>query len=479
MSESDENTADDTAEEAQEVEEKPEAPETTVERTGPCECVIRIAASAEYLRYRYQEDLASLQQEIKLPGFRHGKAPIGLVESRMGGSLKSDLIASVMGEAYDEAVDENDLSVVAEVDAPDLESMSWQPGQPAEFEFRCEVMPELELDEAQYKGLKIEPPALEPTDEMLQAEKDRFAQQFATWEEVKGAGIDWDDYVEATVAVPDADWSDTIVFFPRAERIGPLAIEGMKGLVSGATVGDELEAEAEVTEGEGATPEPLQPLVGQKVKVRIAIERATRRKVPDLDDELAKKIGMSSVEELDSLVSERLGAALTRRKDEIARDLAVNLVLDKASFELPASLVDRASEEEQTRMLVRLLRQGVQREEAEQQAAEGVVQGRDVIERRLKASFLLRKLAEKERILVTEAEVDAQVRAFASRQGWREERAKAYMEKRGMLRALREDMREGKATDFLLENAEVHEIPPEEFRKRHGGERAEDKSDDE
>ncbi len=98
------------------------------------------------------------------------------------------------------------------------------------------------------------------------------------------------------------------------------------------------------------------------------------------------------------------------------------------------------------------------------------------VTRRLKASYVLRKVAEKERILVTESEVQEQVRAFASRQGWREERANSYMEERGMLRSLRDDMRESKTLDFLAENAEVEEISPEEFSKRHAENHADEEA---
>jgi hypothetical protein len=64
--------------------------------------------------------------------------------------------------------------------------------------------------------------------------------------------------------------------------------------------------------------------------------------------------------------------------------------------------------------------------------------------------------------------VDDQVRSFASRQGWREERARSYMEQRGMIRALRDDMRQGKTEDFLVEHGHIKEIPPEEFSRRYG-----------
>jgi trigger factor len=469
-----EETAPETAEAAEPAEEAPTeeeeaGPDVTVERTGSCECVIRIEADADFLRSRYQEELESLQREVKLPGFRQGKAPMGLVERRMGKSLRNDVISAVVSSAYDDALHEHDLTVVAEVDAPDLENVTWEPGQPAAFEFRCEVLPEVELTEDDYKGLDVKVPALEVTDEMLQHELDRFAQQFSTWNEVAGEDIDWDDYVEAEVSVPKADWSETIGFYPRAERIGPFAVEGLKGLVSSARAGSELDVGAEVDGEQIGGREALEALAGQKVDLHLTIGQVMRRHVPALDDELAKKIGMESADEIQPVVRERLEASLKQEKEQITRDLLVDALVSKKDVELPDSLVERATRDEQTRALVRMLRMGVPRQEAERRAVEGVDRARSGVGRRLKGTFLLRKVAENERIIVTESEVDSQIRGFAARQGWREERARSYMEERGMLRTLRDDMREARVIDFLLESAKVTEVSPEEFRATRGG----------
>jgi len=451
--------------------EKPaeeEKPRATVERTGACECVIRIEADADYLRKRYQKELASVQAEVKLPGFRRGHAPLGLVERRMGTSVRSDLISSVVAEAYDDAVEETELTVVAQKEAPDLENITWEPGQPAEFAFKCEVLPQVEVEEKHYKGLEVEVPALEMTDELFKGELERFVQQFATWEEVAGAGIDWDDYVEAEISLPEVNWAETIGFYPRSERIGPFTVEGLKGALAGAKAGDKLELDALAHEEQAGRRQQLQPLAGQKVKLRLQLQRVTRRKVPDLDEEFARKVGLGSVKEVESLVRERLQQAVADRKGQITRQMLVGRLLENLPCEMPPTLIDRAAEEEQLRRLVRLLRMGVQRQEAERLAAEHAAQNRANVERSLKSTYLLRKIAEKERIVVTETEVDNQIRAFASRQGWREERARSYMEERGMVRALRDDMRESKTEDFLVQHGHVKEISAEEFARKHG-----------
>ncbi|KPK58572.1 MAG: hypothetical protein AMK73_09165, partial [Planctomycetes bacterium SM23_32] len=277
MSETDENDADraaDVADAEAPEQEAEKGPTVTVERTGPCECVIRIEADADYLRERYQDELATLQETVKLPGFRQGHAPVGLVERRMASALRTDLISSVATEAYEQAVEEHDLTVVNEAEAPDLENFAWEPGQPAEFVYRCEVLPEVALEEGDYKGLKVEVPALEATAELQQREVERFAQQFATWEEVKGAGIDWDDYVEAAVSVPEADWAETIGFYPRSERVGPFAVEGIKGVLVGAGAGDEVEVEGELLEGEAGRRPELESLAGSKVRLKLSVQHA-------------------------------------------------------------------------------------------------------------------------------------------------------------------------------------------------------------
>ena len=446
----------------------------TVERTSPCECVIRVEATAEYLQKRYREELGSVQTEVALPGFRRGKAPVTLVERRMGKTLKNDVVSAVINECYDEAVEKNDLTVVNQAETPDLEKLQWEPGQPVDVKFRCEVLPELKVEEQDYKGLEVEAPALVVTDELFEQEKARFAQQFATWEEVKAKGVDWDDYVEAMASVVSAGWSQQVQFYPRSEKIGPFNADTIKAALADATVGDEVELEAEVDAARAPQESELKPFAGQKVALKLTLKNVVRRHVPAVDDELAKKLGLKDLAEIEGLVRERLQAAVAERKTEMTRHLLVDRLLEKVSFDLPASLVDRAAEQEQARNLVRMLRMGVAREDAERRAADTSGRTREGVIRRLKSAYVLRKVAEKERVLVTESEVESQVRAFAARQGWRQERAAGYLEERGMLRSLRDDMRESKTLDLMVQNAHVKEISPEEFSKRHGAQHADE-----
>jgi len=434
-----------------------------VERTAPCECVISISAEADFLRNRYQEELATLQAEVSLPGFRRGKAPVGLVEKKMGTALKNDLITGVVSEAYENAVEKHDLSVVSSVDGPDPDSIDWEPGQPFEFEIKCEVLPEVEVTPEGYKGLKIQVPAYEVTDEIFAAEMERFATRFTTYEPVSDGGIDWDDYVEGTVTLADGDFSERFGFHPRAEKMGPFAVEGIRTVLAEAKAGDEVELDAVVSEADLGQRDELKDLAGRSVKLRLAIGTVMRRNVPELNDELAGKLGMNSVADIEGMVREQLADAASRRTEDARREAVFNALLANFPCEMPDSLVERATREEQMRRLVRLLRAGVPRAEAEKAATEGRFQTREAVARRLAVTYVLRKVADEERILVTESEVDAQIRVFANNQGWREDRARGYMEERGLVRNLRDDMREEATVEFLIKNGTVEEISPEQF----------------
>jgi len=431
----------------------------TVERTSPTECTIKIEADAGYLEKRYQQELAELRAEVVLPGFRRGKAPLGLVERRMGSVLRTDLITSVVAEAYDAAIEENALTVVGEVSGPEADEIDWHAGQPYSYEIKCEVMPAVDVEEEHYKGLHVEAPVYEASDELVEAELERFAGRFATYEPVEGEGIDRDDYVAGEIRAPEADWRRNMGFYPAADKIGPFAVEGLKGALMGAKAGDTLELEGQAEEDDVSGIDELAHLAGKRVKIEFEIQTVTRRKVPAVDDDLAKKIGMESAAEIESFVRERLDDALKQRSDQSARESVVAALLAKVPCEMPDGLVDRATREEQVRRLIRLLRAGVPRQEAEKTATESQFETREMVARRLAATYVLRKVAEKERINITESEVDGQIRAFAADQGWREERARSYLEERGMVRALREDMREEATITFLLENAELKEVP--------------------
>lgn len=442
---------------------------TEITWEGDCECTIHVEVEAEHLADLYEEEMERLEGEARVPGFRAGKAPRGLLERRYRERVEEEIRATVVRDTYQDAVKDHDLSVVETTEAPDPEEMDWEVGEPLEFEFRCEVLPQIEVEQEQYKGLEVEVPEQELTNEMLEQEMERFAQQMASWEEIEEGGIDTEDYIVADVHVRGEDepeWSQELEFVPSEEQIGPFIAEGIKGAIMGAQPGDTVELEAELPEEEFPDDdETLEEFVGEPVTIEIEIKEAYRQEVPEIDDNLARTFNMESVEELRSMLRDRMERQLSDQQADVTRQILVDALLNKVDMELPDSLVQRATQDEMRRLMMRALRAGRPREEAEQIARSNAHRSREMAVRNLKSSYLLREIADRERIYVLDDEVQEQVRALADRQDWSVERARRYLEKKEMMSSLRWDMREAKTMEFLEDNANITYIPASEFRR--------------
>jgi trigger factor len=444
---------------------------TTITREGPCVCVIKVQAEADHLKKRYDEELATLVKEASLPGFRRGKAPKRLVETKFGERIRSEALSAVITEAYDEAVKNNDLAVAAQVEAPDFEQIKWQVGEPVEVQFRCEVLPNVDVQPEQYKGIEACVPLIEVTDEALKDETERFRRQLASWEKTDGAAIDREDYVEAMVAVLDADGTEIqktkIGFNPKDEQIGIFKVQGLAGALAGGKVGQSFELEGKLPDHVEQLPKPFKErpeLAGKTLKLQAQVQNVYRQRIPDIDDELAKKLGMKDAAEVKEYVRTRLLRRLENERAQAAEYAVLDAVLQRVPFELPPSLVERATREQERRLLMRALRLGMTVQQAEQIVKDNADGARESAIRGLKTAYILRKIADKERIFVTDDEVQEQVRALAARQNWSERKTQRYMEEHDLMSSLRADMRENRTIQFLLQNAKLTELPAAEYR---------------
>jgi trigger factor len=443
----------------------------TVAREGACNCTIRVEADADKLQARYQETLAALHTQTAMPGFRQGKAPLSLVAKRFAGRIKSDVLSAALSEGYQKAVAEGGLTVVAETDAPDPETMEWEPGRPAEFTIKCEVLPEIELNEEQYKGLTVQVPRLDITDELLEQEMKAFAGQLGRWQKAEDGHVEAGDYVKAQVSLAaDGDkaaWSGEVDFFVQGVQMGPFTAEKLAETMVGKKAGESVELIAKVREeAVREADEALKQRAGQDLPVRVKVIEAFRRHTPEMDDELAKKLGLENAGKIREIVRERLQTRLANQKREASEFAVISAVLETVNLEMPPSLVQRAALEEQRRLILQAIRRGTPIERAEKMAAETAHLSQHVALHRLKTSYVLRKIADKEGIYVLEDEVKEEIRTLAAREGWPEAKTRRYVEQHDLESMIRNEKRQAKTAVFLLKSAALEEIDSEEFERR-------------
>ena len=192
-----------------------------------------------------------------------------------------------------------------------------------------------------------------------------------------------------------------------------------------------------------------------------------RRVTPEINEELAEKLGFASVDEIHAMIRQNLEREVENRKKQIADHMILQRIMDGVDVTLPPSLVDKATQDQKRSMAVQALRDGASREEAEALVGQSEDIPQEIALYNLKREFFLKVIADQERIYVTEPEVATQVKALAASRGWTERQTMKFLEKQDLLNTMRAEMRERKTRAFLQEKATVREIELKEFSERY------------
>ncbi len=456
-----------------EVEAEEKAGEGEVEKNdykvryeNPCCVVIEAEASAEELKKEYEEQFETYRENASLPGFRRGKAPRLMVERRFGDSIKQQVLYSAANDLYSDAIKEEDFMVVNELDMPDFEDFEWEPGKPASFEFKCEIIPSIDLDKEQYKGIEIEVPSEEIPDEFFESALESFAQRFSEWEKLSDeSGIDREDSVQAALKVKKPELKTELSekefhFQPARSEVGPFVVEGLQGAVEGAKIGDTIEVDATVSEhipDSEKYPALEELLEADNVVIELGISDAYRQKVPEIDDQMASRLGLENAEEIRDMVRSQVEKDIEQQRNRVMRTRVLDRLAEQFDMDLPDSLIKQTAEEGRSRAAREAWQNGQDLEEAKESVREDDTFEEEA-EKMLKIEILLREIADKERVYVSESEIDEQIRTIATGRGMDPERTRRMLEKNDMLDSLRRDMRKEKVIDLLLENAELNEV---------------------
>jgi trigger factor len=204
-----------------------------------------------------------------------------------------------------------------------------------------------------------------------------------------------------------------------------------------------------------ADDHPDKALAGKKAVIAATVKGVKRRQLPELNEAFAKTFDMDSVDEL----KEDLKKHLLRERERDVKGGQVGQILDQIlkenDFPLPEGLIEASTREAQERAKTELLMRGADETQVEDAVSKHQAESRDAMIRHLKERFVLEEIARKEKIFVTEDDVDARLQAMAGQAGRHPHEIRAALEERDMLAPLRRSMREEKVREFLLSKAIV------------------------
>lgn len=442
--------------EAAETQEKKLSPRVESQEVGPCKLKLRIEVGADRVKELIDDKYRELNESVALPGFRKGHAPRGLLERKSGKALLEDLKLELIHRAFDEAKEERKLEPVGDPQVQDGEKLAVEEGKPFAYEIVLEVRPTFEVKN--YEGIRVKRPRIAVQDAEVEEALAGFRESKAELVPAEDGVARADDQVIADLVLTsegkeiDRAENNDFILGPDIFFYGKPLPDFHKALL-GKKPGDEAEYRLTL-------PDDFIPKVyaGKEAVVRAIVKGVKRKRLPPLDDEFARKhFDMDNLEELRRDVRRRL----EREKEAQARErMAAQIVEEivKANdFPMPEGLIEAGAEEALRRMHLEMALRGASEEEIARSLEREKGRSREQMARALKEHFILENLARKEKIFVTEDQVEERVTQLAARHGRWPHEMRAYLEEQGLMAPLRRRMREDLVREFLLSKAVIEE----------------------
>jgi trigger factor len=296
----------------------------------------------------------AMARELRLPGFRKGKAPPSLVIQRMGfPAVLSETIREALPEWYESALLDAGVTPIGDPDI-DMVSTPESEGEPLTFKFEVGVRPVAKLGE--YKGLEVGKEEKEVDEEVIDTEVDRIREGFARLEPVDRAAkegdsvlIDFEGFVDGQ-PFQGGKADDYLL----ALGSGSL-IDNFEDQLTGAKPGDEVEVEV-------TFPDEYQEpkLAGEDAVFKVKVKEVREKILPELDDDFASDASeFDTLEELRGDIREKVGTALNSRAEEDFRIAAVDAAVAAATVEIPEEIITGRAGERWERMERQLAQQGM------------------------------------------------------------------------------------------------------------------------
>ncbi len=428
--------------------------ETKIEDIGPCRKRLSITIPAEELQKELDKGFREASRYARIPGFRPGKVPRAILEKKFGTALREDVKERVVDQAWREALEDNELEPLGDPKVEGLPPGPLDENQDLSFQAVFDVYPEIKLGEV--KGLKVKKEKIQVSEAEVDQALDDLARSRARLEPVPDAEVEREDSAKCDLEFLHEGESVKTIQDLVLSPLRPLEgtdPEEFAAKLLGRRAGEE--SSLFLTFSKNFPVEEVREKPGE---VKIKIKEVLREKVPPVDDELAKALGVEGgLEELRKKVEESLFKDKERAEKKRIEEELVDLLLAEYPFELPQAIVDEQLESRLSRAKAEMEAQGLPPEEVATKLASMKEEVRDEDVRAIKTFFLVREIAKKEKIYVTEGEVNRAVQAMAAEQRVSPEKLRSQLESRGILQEIRFDLLERKVMDYLREKAELVE----------------------
>jgi len=430
----------------------------TVENLAPCRKLLRVELDAKSVDEIFDAITKDYQKQASLPGFRPGRAPRDLVIKKYEADIQSDAKRRLIGESYRKALEEKKISVVSQ---PDIEEIQFGRGQNLLFAATIETAPEFQLPA--YKGLPVKREIKSVTDEDVERALNLLAQQHSKFEtvtrELKMGDVAVVNYTGTSGGKPLTEIAPAAKGLTGQKKfwvdVAPNTfIAGFAEQLIGAKAGDQRAVSVDFP-ADFVTKE----LAGRRGEFAVEVVEVKEKVPPPLDDALAKNYGAESLEKLRAGVRVDLENELKYSQARAVRNQLVGALLAQAKFDLPESAVAHETRNVVYNIVQENTKRGVGRELIEQQKDQIYNAAATTAKERVKLAFLVQRIAEQEKISVSQAEVLQRVQSLAQTYQIPPDKFIKDLQKRNGINELYDQIAHEKVLNFLEINAKVENVP--------------------
>jgi len=389
------------------------------------------------------------QKSARLPGFRAGHVPASIIRQRFGEGLKSDVAEALIPKYFRKEAEKQGLIPVSQ---PRVTDLHIHDGEPLRFKASFEVLPEIQVEG--YKDLRADKPEIAVTDEEVEQALANVREQHATYTTVEGRTLAEGDFAQASMDGKPKDGTDVAEAKANPVHMDDVLIEmGGKNTVpeftqnlTGASSGDERTFDVIYPEDA-----PDKRLAGKTFVYTVKVNGIKQKSLPELNDDFAKELGeFTTLDQVRKQIRENMEAERRHNAEREAKDKLVAELVKRNDFEVPESLVDRQIDLRLERGLRALAAQGMKMEDLKKMDLPRLRAGqRDQAVHDVKSSLLLERIADLEKIEVSDEELNRELESLAQQSKQTSEAVRARLTQDGGLDRIRMRIRSEKTLDFL------------------------------
>lgn len=410
---------------------------------NPCAREVSVEVPADVVTKETESVVQNYQKMARLPGFRQGKVPMTVVRTRFADNIRSEVVDRLVPRYFREAVKQQQMEPVSQ---PQVTDLHLKEGEPMRFKATFEVLPPIQV--TGYQELRAEKPDTSISEEEVSTEMNNLRERRAVFTPVEGRALADGDFADVSFSgIPKEEGSKPIRVDDVLVHIGgPDTVKEFSENLLGANAGEERSFD--VTYPADFNDERL---AGKTVEYKVEIKSIKEKSLPELNDDFARSLGdFENLEAVKQKLREGMESEKKHRAEHEAKEKLIDELVRRNEFPVPESMVDHQIDMRLERGLRALAAQGLSAEQMKKMDIPRLRAGqREAAVKEVKASLILEKIAEAEKIEVLDEEIGKEIDGLARQTKQSPDEIRSRLTRDGALDRIRNRIRNEKALDFL------------------------------